>query len=242
MGRKVENQRCQVATLKKQEVKVSAEPASRTDLTPAESSVDASTTPGAGKPNLHSTQCSTITAQAQAGSALGQTCSLRPRSTLAAVSSNRSAGNTPVLVTTPDPPDVDSKPKGRSVCLEAQAAVKYLVSQVETFDTSEHEGSDVSIAGNNDSKRSNRSGNDSSSADENNLEEEGMVVDKGHVGSRVAKSNVMGGNSAGIIVSMGRKNARGKVAVPVKKVVNCKDEFSSEFDLDDGKCSYCLSL
>ena len=144
MGRKVENQRRQVATLKKQEVKVSAEPASCTDLTPAESSVDASTTPGAGKPNLHSTQCSTITAQAQAGSALGQTGSLRPCSTSA-------AGNTPILVTTHDPSDVDPK---------SQAAVKYLVSQVKTFDTSEHKGSNVSITDDNDSKSSNGSGND----------------------------------------------------------------------------------
>ena len=106
---------------------------------------------GSCKPNSHSTWGSTITAQAQAGSVLGQTHSLRPHSTLAAVSSNHSAGNTPILVTTPDPSDVDPK---------SQAAVKYLVSQVKTFDTSEHKGSNVSITDDNDSKSSNGSGND----------------------------------------------------------------------------------
>ena len=174
------------------------------DLTQADSSVDTSLALGTGKPSSCS-KGSTVTTQAQASSTPDQTCSLRPCSTSVAVSSSCSASNTPVPVVTLDSPDVDPKSQGQPVHLKSQAAVKYLVSQVKTLDTSEH--------------------------DDDCDEDEEIVIDEGCVGAREVKGNVMRGNSAGIIAPSGWKNV---TTVPEKKVINHNDEISSKYDLDDG--------
>ena len=133
--------------------------------------------------------------------------------------------------------DVDPKSQGRPVCPKAQAAVKYLVSQVKTVDTHEHDDSIVSTTDDNNFGSTNGDDNDNSCVDDNcdNYgEDEEIVTDKGCVGDREVNRNAVRGNSAGIIAPAGWKDV---TKVPEKKVIKHNDELSSDSDLDDGEHS-----
>ena len=224
MGKKAVKERREAATLKKREAKVSATPTTSNDL--VDSSVKGSSAPpDVSKP---SSCTSSVNTQVQATSTSCQTRSSRPHSTSAAVTSKHPAGDAPIHVTTPD---VDPKFQSQPGRPRAQAAVKYLVSQVKTFNSRDHNDSDVSNAGHNNFGSTNGDDDDDSCADDNDDKDEEIAMDEGCVSGQEVNRNALGDNRVGIIAWAGQRNVK---VVPEKKV-NHNNDLSSDSDLDNGK-------
>ena len=128
-------------------------------------------------------------------------------------------------------PDVDPKFQSRPGRPRAQAVVKYLVSQVKTFNSGDHNDSDVSNAGHNNFGSTNGDDDDDSCADDNDDEDEEIAMDERCVSGQEVNQNALRDNRVGIIARAGQRNVK---AVPEKKV-NHNNDLSSDSDLDNGK-------